>query len=89
MNFFQDLISDKEGHASSKRSMAALSFLFILYAAVMNLTKGVHLDDNLLNFFMITILGLSGASTVENMATKPNKASTITTVKQTTEEIKP
>ena len=90
MNFFQDLVSDKLGHASSKRMMSFVAFLLIVQAVQMNLFKGTVMDSNLMNILVICVLGLSGASTVENMSTKtPDSkkkevAQTVTTTKEET-----
>lgn len=90
MNFFQDMVSDKEGHASSKRMMSIVAFLLFCYVVIQSVCCGKTIDQNLLTPMLVIILGLSGASTVENMGTKTGpKTATTTTVKQTTEKTEP
>lgn len=75
MNFFQDIVSDSRGRASSKRCMSVISFAVIIQAVEMNLFHGAKLDTNLLTFLVALVFGLSGAATIENMATKSPEAS--------------
>jgi hypothetical protein len=75
MNFFQDILSGRNGRASSKRCMSVVSFLVIIQAVEMNLFHGVKMDMQLLGLLVALVFGLSGAATVENMATKSPDAS--------------
>jgi hypothetical protein len=70
MNFFQDILSGRNGRASSKRCMSVVAFLVIIQAVEMNLYSGAKLDTQLLMFLVAIVFGLSGAATIENMATK-------------------
>lgn len=91
MNFFQDIVSGRNGRASSKRCMSVIAFLVIIQAVEMNLFHGAQLDSNLLMFLVALVFGLSGAATVENMATKSpdaGKKTTLTTTTDKTETIK-
>ena len=72
MNFFQDILSGRNGRASSKRCMSVISFLVIIQAVEMNLFHGAKLDPQLLVFLVALVFGLSCAATIENMATKSN-----------------
>jgi hypothetical protein len=79
MNFFQDILSGRNGRASSKRCMSVVSFLVIIQAVEMNLFNGVKLDMQLLTILVALIFGLSGAATVENMATRsPDSSKKVT-----------
>jgi hypothetical protein len=75
MNFFQDIVSGRNGRASSKRCMSVIAFFVIIQAVEMNLFNGAKLDTNLLTFLVALVFGLSGAATIENMATKSPDAS--------------
>lgn len=75
MNFFQDILSGRNGRASSKRCMSVVAFLVIIQAVEMNLYNGAKLDNQLLMFLVALVFGLSGAATVENMATKSTDSS--------------
>jgi hypothetical protein len=55
--------------------MSLIAFLVIIQAVEMNLFNGVKLDNQLLMFLVALVFGLSGAATVENMATKSPDAS--------------
>lgn len=91
MNFFQDIVSDSGGRASSKRCMSVIAFLVVVQAVQMNLFTGAKLDANLLTFLIALVFGLSGAATIENMATKNPESSkkvTETTSTNKTETIK-
>jgi hypothetical protein len=91
MNFFQDIVSGRNGRASSKRCMSVIAFLVIIQAVQMNLFHGAKLDSNLLAFLVALVFGLSGAATIENMATKSpdsSKKVTETTSTNKTETIK-
>lgn len=79
MNFFQDILSGRNGRASSKRCMSAIAFLVIIQAVEMNLFHGAKLDAQLLVFLVALVFGLSGAATIENMATKSPDSSKKTT----------
>lgn len=88
MNFFQDIVSGRNGRASSKRCMSVIAFLVIIQAVQMNLFQGAKLDSNLLAFLVALVFGLSGAATIENMATKnpdSSKKTTVTTSSDKTE----
>lgn len=79
MNFFQDILSGRNGRASSKRCMSVVSFLVIIQAVEMNLFHGAKLDSQLLMFLVALVFGLSGAATIENMATKsPDSSKRVT-----------
>lgn len=79
MNFFQDILSGRNGRASSKRCMSVIAFLVIIQAVEMNLYSGAKLDNQLLMFLVALVFGLSGAATVENMATKsPDSSKKVT-----------
>lgn len=86
MNFFQDILSGRNGRASSKRCMSVVAFLVIIQAVEMNLYSGATLDNQLLMFLVALVFGLSGAATVENMATKSPDASKKTTVTTSTDK---
>jgi len=91
MNFFQDILSGRNGRASSKRCMSVIAFLVIIQAVEMNLFSGAKLDTQLLMFLVAIVFGLSGAATIENMATKsPDSSKRVTEVTSTnkTETIK-
>lgn len=75
MNFFHDMISGRNGRVSSKRCMSMISFLVIIQAVQMNLFSGAKLDMQLLTILVALVFGLSGAATIENMATKSPDAS--------------
>lgn len=75
MNFFQDIVSGRNGRASSKRCMSVIAFFVIIQAVEMNLFHGAKLDPQLLVFLVALVFGLSGASTIENMATKGPESS--------------
>lgn len=82
MNFFQDIVSGRNGRASSKRCMSVIAFLVIIQAVEMNLFSGAILDTQLLMFLVALVFGLSGAATIENMATKsPDASKKVTEVK--------
>lgn len=86
MNFFQDILSGRNGRASSKRCMSVVAFLVIIQAVEMNLYNGAKLDNQLLMFLVALVFGLSGAATVENMATKgPDSSKKISTSTEKTE----
>lgn len=92
MNFFDGILRDKLGNPSSKRLMSMVAFLVIIQAVEMNLFHGATLDSQLLMFLVALVFGLSGASTMESMATKnPDTSKKTTTTVQTdkTEIIKP
>jgi hypothetical protein len=94
MNFFKDLMCDKNGNASSKRMMSMVAFCVIIQAVEMNLFHGAKLDSQLLVILITAVFGLSGAATIENMAMKPtgvnkNLKVTTTTDKVETETTKP
>lgn len=86
MNFFQDILSGRNGRASSKRCMSAIAFLVIIQAVEMNLFHGAKLDAQLLVFLVALVFGLSGAATIENMATKSPDSSKKTTLTTTTDK---
>lgn len=86
MNFFQDIVSDRNGRASSKRCMSVISFFVIIQAVEMNLFHGAKLDAQLLVFLVALVFGLSGAATIENMATKNPDSSKKTTLTTTTDK---
>lgn len=86
MNFFQDIVSGRNGRASSKRCMSVVAFLVIIQAVQMNLFHGAKLDNNLLAFLVALVFGLSGAATIENMAAKSPDASKKTTVTTSTDK---
>lgn len=91
MNFFQDIVSGRNGRASSKRCMSVIAFFVIIQAVEMNLFHGAKLDPQLLVFLVALVFGLSGAATIENMATKsPDASKKVTEVTSTnkTETIK-
>jgi hypothetical protein len=84
MNFFQDILSGRNGRASSKRCMSVIAFLVIIQAVEMNLFSGATLDTQLLMFLVAIVFGLSGAATIENMATKsPDSSKKITETSST------
>lgn len=84
MNFFQDMVSDKLGNASSKRCMSIVAFGLIVQSVEMNLFHGAKLDSQLLMLLVALVFGLSGAATIENMATKsPDSSKKQTTTTQT------
>lgn len=84
MNFFDGILRDKLGNPSSKRLMSAVAFLIFIQAVEMNLFHGAKLSDNLLLFLMTIVFGLSGAATIENMATRtPDSSKKTTTTTQT------
>lgn len=84
MNFFQDILSDRLGRASHKRSMSVIAFLVIIQAVEMNLFNGAKLDNQLLMFLVALVFGLSGAATIENMATKsPDSSKKVTETSST------
>lgn len=87
MNFFQDMLSDKIGRASHKRGMSVVAFLVIIQAVEMNLFNGAKLDSQLLMFLVAIVFGLSGAATIENMATKSPESSKKVTVTTSTDKI--
>jgi hypothetical protein len=84
MNFFQDILSGRNGRASSKRCMSVVAFIVIIQAVEMNLYSGATLDNQLLMFLVALVFGLSGAATVENMATKsPDSSKKVTETSST------
>lgn len=86
MNFFQDILSGRNGRASSKRCMSVVAFIVIIQAVEMNLYSGATLDNQLLMFLVALVFGLSGAATVENMATKsPDSSKKVSTSTEKTE----
>jgi hypothetical protein len=87
MNFFQDILSGRNGRASSKRCMSVVSFLVIIQAVEMNLFNGAKLDIQLLTILVALVFGLSGAATIENMATKSPDSSKKVTVTSSTDKI--
>jgi hypothetical protein len=94
MNFFKDLMCDKNGNASSKRLMSFIAFAVIIQGVEMNLFHGAKMDNQFLVFLVSVVFGLSGMATAENMAMKPtnvNKNSKVTTTtdKVETETTKP
>lgn len=87
MNFFQDMVSDKLKNASHKRMMSVVAFAVIIQAVEMNLFHGAKLDNQLLMFLVCLVFGLSGAATIENMATKsPDSKKKTTTTTQVDKE---
>lgn len=86
MNFFKDLMCDKNGNASSKRLMSAVAFCIIVQSIEMNLFHGSTLDSNYLNILLMLVFGLSGAATVESMAMKKDNVSKDLKQKTTTEK---
>lgn len=83
MNFIKGIFCDKLGNPSSKRLMSMIAFLLFVQAVEMNLFHGAKLSDNLLLFLMTLVFGLSGASTIESMATKnPDTTKKVTTTTQ-------
>jgi hypothetical protein len=71
--------------------MSVVAFLVIIQAVEMNLFSGAKLDTQLLMFLVALVFGLSGAATIENMATKSpdsSKKVTETTSMNKTETIK-
>ncbi len=87
MNFFKDLMCDKNGNASSKRLMSAVAFLIIVQSIEMNLFHGSILDTNYLNILLMLVFGLSGAATVESMAMKKDNVQKDLKQKTTTEKV--
>lgn len=84
MNFFQDILSGRNGRASSKRCMSVVAFVVIIQAVEMNLFSGSKLDTQLLMFLVAIVFGLSGAATIENMATKsPDSSKKVITTSST------
>jgi hypothetical protein len=83
MNFFQDILSDRSGRASSKRGMSVIAFLVIIQAVEMNLFNGAKLDTQLLMFLVALVFGLSGAATIENMAKSPDSSKKVTETSST------
>lgn len=64
--------------------MSVISFAVIIQAVEMNLFHGATLDSQLLMFLVALVFGLSGAATIENMATKsPDSTKKVTTTTQT------
>lgn len=87
MNFFKDLMCDKNGHASSKRMMSAIAFAVLIQAIQMNLFHGAKLDPQMLNILIMSVFGLSGFATVESMAMKKDNVNKDTKQKTTTEKV--
>jgi hypothetical protein len=59
--------------------MSVVSFLVIIQAVEMNLFHGAKLDSQLLVLLVALVFGLSGAATIENMATKsPDSSKKVT-----------
>lgn len=87
MNFFKDLMCDKNGHASSKRMMSAIAFAVLIQAIQMNLFNGVKLDQQLTVVLLTAVFGLSGAATIESMAMKKDGVNKDTKQKTTTEKV--
>lgn len=81
------MLCDKLGNASSKRVMSMVSFAVIIQAVEMNLFHGAKLDSQLLMFLVALVFGLSGAATMENMATRtPDSKKKTTTTTQVDKE---
>lgn len=86
MNFFKQAFSDKLDRASHKRLMSGIAFVVFIQAVEMNLFHGAKLDTQLLVMLMTIVFGLSGAATIESMATKNPDSSKKTTLTTTTDK---